>query len=190
VNGLIKPLNELAGFVSLKDAINKKKTPVMAAGVMDSQKAHLAAGLSEAMGAPVLFVAASELKAKEVFSDLRFFYKNKALLFPSKDIIFYGADVRSAEILKRRFETLGALLSGEKYAVCCSVEALFDRLSPAGAFKNAILKIETGQNLPIDKLAERLVFIGYERADAVEGAGQFALRGGILDVCAPIDNAA
>ena len=156
MNGLITPLKALNGFEKIKAALRKKNSPVLATGVMDSQKAHLAAGLSDALNAPVLFVAGSEQKAKEAYNDLRFFYRNKTFLFPSKGIVFYGADVRSVEILKRRFETLGALIAGERLAVCCSVEALFDRLSPPEVFINSILTVATGDNISISALAEKL----------------------------------
>jgi len=190
MNGLLAPLSSLNSFIGLIDALKKKRSPLFVTGVMDSQKAHLTAGMTGVLSCPVLFVASSEQKAAEIHGDLRFFYRNKALLFPSKDIVFYGADVRSVEILKRRFETLNALISGETAAVCCSVEALFDRLSPPGIFKDSIIKLSAGERITIAALAERLVYTGYERADSVEGAGQFAVRGGILDVCTAVNDMA
>jgi len=190
VNGLLEPLSGLNSFDGLVRALSKNRTPVLATGVMDSQKTHLTAGLSGSLAAPVLFVTASELKAREIYNDLRFFYRYRVLLFPSKDIVFYGADVRGVEILKKRFETLNALIRGERPAVCCSVEALFDRLSPFEVFKDSIINIEAGDNISIASLAEKLIDTGYERTDAVEGAGQFAIRGGIMDVCTAVNEMA
>lgn len=171
---------------SVKDGCNT----VLATGVTDGQRAQLVYGIGEDTNSPCLVIAPSELKAKELASDLGCFLKNRVCLYPSKDIIFYSADVKSPDIVKKRFEVLARLLNGENITVVLSVEALFDRLVQPEVFKNFILKLKVGDTISLEELEKKLVFMGYERCDMVEGQGQFAVRGGILDLFSTVsDNA-
>lgn len=181
-DALFKPLEELESFHALTDLIENNKTPVLCSGVLDSQKAHLIYGCIKKLDRPSLIIASSELKAKEIYEDLSFFLKDDVMLYPSKDIIFYSADIKSIDIIKKRFEVVSRLLENEKFSVVLSVEALFDRLVPKERFKDFIINIKEGDIVSIDRLTEKLVFMGYDRTELVEGQGQFSVRGGIVDL--------
>ena len=129
-------LKENKNFNKLKNYISDKShTPVLASGVIDTQKAHLIAGLNLEFNNSSIVITNSELKAKEIYNDLKFFMKDKVMLYPAKDVIFYWADVKSLDIIKQRFEIISKILNGEKITVVLSAEALFDRLVPADIFK-------------------------------------------------------
>ena len=189
MNSILKPLNDLKSFNNIKNSINDKISPILVKGVLDSQKAHLIAGMALEVKKPICIITYSELKAKEILDDIKFFFKNdyNILFYPSKDIIFYNADVKSIDIIKQRFEVIKSILSNEKNIIVLSIESLFDRLTPLNNFKNSILEISVGDILPLDNLIEKLVFLGYERRNLVENSGQFSIRGGILDIF-PITN--
>ena len=170
----------------LKKAVTDHTSPVLASGMAEGQKAHIATLL----GKTKLIIASSPLKAQQLYSDISYFDKTSAVLYPPKDIIFYSADIKSREIIKTRFEILSRLMSGEELTVVTTVEALLDRLVPRRVFESFILTLRTGGELKTDDFAKRLVLMGYERCDSVEGPGQFAVRGGIVDVFSSIaDNA-
>lgn len=176
-------LKENKNFNKLKNYISdKSSTPVLASGVIDTQKAHLIAGLSLEFNNSSIVITNSELKAKEIYNDLKFFMKDKVMLYPSKDVIFYWADVKSLDIIKQRFEIISKILDNEKITVVLSAEALFDRLVPAEIFKEFIFNINIGDQIDINQICQKLILMGYERCEMVEGQGQFALRGGILDI--------
>lgn len=182
-------LKENKNFGKLKNYISdKKNTPVLASGVIDTQKAHLIAGISAEVDNSTLIITNSELKAKEIYSDLKFFMKDKVMLYPSKDVIFYWADVKSLDIIKQRFEIISKIINKEKITVVLSAEALFDRLVPIDIFKEFIFDINIGDKIDLNKICESLVLMGYERCEMVEGQGQFALRGGILDIYSAVSN--
>lgn len=183
-------LDENREYKRLTKTVSEGCNAVLATGVTDGQKAQLIYGIGEDAGASCLVIAPSELKAKELASDLSCFLKSRVCLYPSKDIIFYSADVKSLDIVKNRFEVLARLLNGEKITVVLSIEALFDRLVMPEVFKNYILKLKVGDTIALEELEKKLVFMGYERCDMVEGQGQFAVRGGILDIFSTVsDNA-
>ncbi len=175
-------INKNKEFSQLKSAVEGNITPVLATGVVDAQKCHIISALSEGLDGSSLIITNSELKAKEIYKDLKFFLKDKVRLYPSKDTIFYWADVKSLDIIKERFGIISEIINGKKIAVVLSAEALFDRLVPKDVFKSFIIKIKVGDRIDIQELCRRLVLMGYERCDMVEGQGQFALRGGIFDI--------
>ena len=175
-------------FIKLKNYISENRTPVLASGTADSQKAHIISGLVSSLETQSLVITSSELKAKEIYSDLKFFLKDRVMLYPSKDVIFYWADVKSLDIIKQRFEIISKLLKGENITVVLSAEALFDRLVPPSVFRDFIFELNTGDTIDIHTLTNSLVLMGYERCDMVEGQGQFALRGGIIDIYSSVSD--
>ncbi len=175
-------LRENKNFIKLKGYISENKTPVLASGVIDTQKCHLISGLSQEYANSTLVVTSSELKAKEIYSDLKFFMKDKVMLYPSKDVIFYWADVKSLDIIKQRFEIISKIINNEKITVVLSAEALFDKLVPLEILKEFIFDISIGDKIDTAEISNSLVLMGYERCDIVEGQGQFAIRGGIIDI--------
>ncbi|MBS4959591.1 MAG: transcription-repair coupling factor [Clostridiales bacterium] len=183
---LIQPLLKLDSYQRLLNDISKNETPVFVTGVIDVQQEHLAYALSHHKNVPFVMITSSELKAKEIYENLLFFDKN-VMRYPAKDIIFYNADVRSKDIVKSRFEVIDRLLRGEKFPIVLSIEALFDKLMPKERFALAIIDLKVGDSFSLNQLEEKIIFLGYERTDQVESAGQFSIRGGILDIFSPID---
>ena len=183
-NPIYEPLNSLRAFKLALEAENANASPLLLTGMMDSQKAHIIAAVKENKNHAVLIITHSELKAREIYEDMAFFIKGEGNLFlyPSKDIVFYSADVKGSLITKERFACLNALISENKPVVVLSIEALFDRLSPPEVFVDNIIHIKEGESHEIAGLVKQLVYMGYERRDMVEAAGQFSLRGGILDI--------
>ncbi|WP_304507108.1 transcription-repair coupling factor [Anaerotignum sp.] len=181
MKALTEPLLELEGYQNVLEAIRKNHTPVFATGVIDVEKMHLLYSLKEHCEKPLLILTYSELRAREILEDISFFYKN-AIYYPAKDILFYSADVHSTEMNRQRFATMERLLSGERPVIVASMEALLDRYPAKEVFTQFILTLKVGDIVDINKLTKQLVCLGYERTELVESAGQFALRGGILDI--------
>jgi len=188
-NILIEPILETENFKLILENLENGNTPILASGVLDSQKSHLIACIREKIKNPMLIITSSELRAKEIEQDLNFFFKKnvQVLMYPSKDVIFYSADVRSKDIVKQRFDVLNTLMSGKRFLLVLSIESLFDRLTPKNKFEDFILELEEGMEIDPEKLIENLILMGYERRDLVEAAGQFAVRGGIIDIFTTIN---
>lgn len=182
-NGFLK---ENTNFNNLIKYLCSDITPVLATGVIDTQKAHLISAAGDSLDCSSLIITSSELRAKEIYNDLKFFLKQNVMLYPSKDIIFYWADVKSLDIIKERFAVISKLINKERITVVLSVEALFDRLVPIDIIEKFITEIKLGDDIDLGKLSKRLVLMGYERCEMVEGQGQFAIRGGIIDIYSPV----
>ena len=99
-----------------------------------------------------------------------------------KDLKFYKADIRSKELVKQRMEGIQAVLSGTPVTIVTSLDGFMDHLAPKESIEEKVLKIQNDSVLKLDEMAERLSDVGYDREVQVEGPGQFAVRGGILDI--------
>ena len=155
-NIFLTPLLETNNFKNLINSLSENQTPILATGVLNSQKSHLIYGILNEKTKPALIVTENELKAKEIYEDLTFFSKQEVMLYPSKDIIFYSADIKSTDIVKKRFEIINKITETENknFSIVLSVEALFDKLVPIDKFKQFIIKLEEGQQLSIDDFCD------------------------------------
>ncbi len=181
MKSLTEPLLELESYQSLLDEIRKGHTPVFATGVIDVEKNHLLYGVQEHLQRPMVILTHSEVRAKEILEDMQFFTKT-GMYYPAKDILFYSADVHSMEMNRQRFLVVEKLLEGKCPLIVASVEALLDRYPKKDVFASFLLTLHVGEVRELSDLTKQLVFMGYERAELVESPGQFAVRGGILDV--------
>ncbi len=167
---------------------NLDKTPVSVAGLVDSAQAQFIYALSVKKRA--LAVACTDLEAKALYSDLKFF-DEKVLYFPTKDYIFYNVDAAERAEERTRLAVLEKLSHGEDITVVTSAEALLSYTIPPEMFHKNTVKISLGEELEPEIFSDMLIGMGYMRVDMVEGIGQFSVRGGIIDVFSPnMDNPA
>ncbi|MCL1988414.1 MAG: transcription-repair coupling factor [Firmicutes bacterium] len=152
-------------------------------GLVGSQKWHLAAAVMAKFGRSGVIVTYSELSAKAAFDDISYFCQQNCLLYPARDLLFYAADVKSSDISRKRFSVLSAILAGKNPVIVLSAEVLLERIMPKQMLLDKIITLNVGDSLSIDEFIETLVKMGYSRTYQVEGAGQFAVRGGIIDIC-------
>ena len=174
------PLNKLIEYKEIKQDLKSDIVPLAISGCIDSQKCHLMAGLSE--GYPFrIIVTYNELKAKEIYDDM-LLYEKEVYLYPAKDIIFYSADIHGHAIVKERLKILKRILSQEPTTIIMTIDGGMDRILPLELFRPRILTIKEREIVEIDGLVAELMLLGYERCVQVETPGQFAVRGGLLDV--------
>lgn len=161
---------------------NKKKDAGMirVCGCVNSQKSHMMYAIGDGCKYKVI-ACSSETKAKQIYEEYRFL-DNNTYLYPAKDFLFYKADIRSKELVKQRMEGIQAVLSGTPVTIVTSLDGFMDHLAPKESIEEKVLKIQNDSVLKLDEMAERLSDVGYDREVQVEGPGQFAVRGGILDI--------
>ena len=116
---------------------------------------------------------------------LAFFAPNiETLEFPAWDCLPYDRASPNTEILGNRIDTLTRLLEPRTGCrlVLTTVSALLQRVPPRSVFRNASLHVNVGDNVPQGTLVDFLIANGYGRAETVMEAGEFAIRGGIIDI--------
>ncbi|MCR5673062.1 MAG: transcription-repair coupling factor [Lachnospiraceae bacterium] len=174
------PFSELAEYAALKDLLKKKKGIASADGCVDPQKLHMVYGLSDDFDFKII-VTFSEIKAREIYEDYRFYDKD-VYLFPSKDLIFYQADLSGNVITEQRMTCIRALSELKKCTVVTTVDAFMAHMAPISSVADSVIYIDEGGTVSESEISEELVNAGYVRNYQIEGKGQFSIRGGIIDV--------
>ncbi|MEE0930061.1 MAG: CarD family transcriptional regulator, partial [Acutalibacteraceae bacterium] len=137
---------------------------------------------SKKMGAFV--VAYDEHEAQVLANDLTAMGKS-TYFYPLRDFIYKDINSRSREYEHQRINVLCKILENKADIVITTIDALAQFTIPPQVLKKATVNLESGTEISVDDVIQALVLNGYERCDIVEGAGQFAHRGGILDLFMP-----
>ena len=175
-----EPLAELSSFEQLNRHVENHPGVLLATGCIDAQKSHVISGLKSGK-AIKLVVAHDEQKARELLNECQF-YTPGAVFFPEKDILFYQSDVRGNALTRERMMAYQAIFEQEAPVIVTTIGALLERIIPLETIKQARLEFLVGMELDLEKMRHQLVQIGYEYNYQAEQPGQFAVRGGILDV--------
>ncbi|MFZ5354779.1 MAG: transcription-repair coupling factor [Bacillota bacterium] len=158
---------------------------IEAHGISDTQKALLAAAVSNQFEKSCIIVTHNEIAARKLYEDVHFFNKEAAELLPAGEMIFHRIDARSNEIRQQRLKVISEILEKKKKIICTSVEALLGKLIFPEIFTSMKKRIALGEAIDLDELLLFFIQSGYERVDMVEGKGQFSIRGGIVDFFPP-----
>ena len=153
---------------------------VSVAGCVPSQEEHLLFGLSAGFRNR-LIIAPSETKALEVL-EACLVYDNESLYYPARDPMFYMADIRGSYISEKRSQAAKRLLAGIPVTVIACPETFTERIEAPDAVKGRIITLRSGGTADERALAELLTDIGYEHTPLVSGAGEFSVRGSIVDI--------
>ncbi len=175
-----KPLEELKDYLDLTETLKRQSGFFSVSGCIDAQKPHLIYGTGSTAKNRIV-VAASEQKAKELCEEYRFFEK-EAVYFPAKDILFYQADIHGNLLTQERIRTLKAVAEQSKVTVFTTFDGLMNEMAEPKNFVAAVKKFAVGDTVNLQELEKELVNMGYVRNYQVETAGEFAVRGGILDI--------
>ena len=110
----------------------------------------------------------------------------RVLTLPAWDCLPYDRVSPNGEIVSRRVETLAELASTASettpLVVLTTVNAVLQRLPPRQFFDGASLTLKVGDDMPLESLLAMFTRSGYGRTDTVREPGEFAVRGGIIDV--------
>lgn len=177
-------LSRLRDYPLLLDALREGKSPAALAGLAAIHRAHMAAALHQDTGRPLAAVCADEGEAHRLAGDLAALTGQPVPVLPAREFRFHpGTSSRQWE--HQRLALFSALLEDRCPLVVVTIEGLLQRTLAPRQFREACLSLSLGGTAQPDQLAETLVTMGYTRCDQVEGVGQFALRGGILDIYTP-----
>ena len=206
MNSFVYPLKNLAVFEDMKKDLSKPGKPVLVTGCVEQQKAHLVFGVCDS---PVrLIITHNEIRAKQLYEEYRFFDKD-VVYYPAKDFIFYSADIHGNLIVKERTAAIRRLAElGEsgievgtgsktgngaefnvesgtgahRLTVITTIDGCMDKLLPLDYIKQNIMTMTVGDEVNLTDYEKKLVKLGYERCAQAESSGQFAVRGGIIDI--------
>ena len=157
--------------------------PISISGCADAQKAHLIDSAARALNKRVFVITYNDIQAMRLCDDLRFFSDSECVYIPPKEAVLYEVEASNHEIDNKRAAALGELAKGAGAVV--SIESLLHFVADKNEFESMNIEFTYGGVTDAENLSEKLVKMGYTRVDAVNLKGQFAVRGGIVDIYSP-----
>ena len=137
----------------------------------------------------VLHIARDDRRLEALETQLRFFApKVRVVPFPAWDTVPYDRVSPNPEIVAKRITALSRLAltnRSEPMIVLTTVNAVLQRVPPRAFIRNAMKSIAPGQRMDLNRLVARLSLAGYTRTGTVMEQGEFAVRGGIVDLFPP-----
>lgn len=185
MNLLFAPLKELGEYDEIVKGLTAADAKVSISGCVDTQKLHLIFGLGAGDVRTDfdvrLIVTYSDMKARELLEDCRL-YCRESYFYPAKDLIFYQADIHGRQLATERLAVQRRVLEGTPITVVTTFAALMAHQVPLSVLQENVIEISKGSVVEENALARKLVAMGYEKTYQVESAGQFSIRGGIMDI--------
>lgn len=187
MNSLVKVAPNVKKYNDYLFNVKKGTTPMMISGLTDTGKVHIAYSTRFYTEKPICIVTYNEMQAKKILKDFAFFGE-KVEFFPKRDTVSFDYIAESKDLLFDRISVLNNIVNGKTKIIITTIEAAMQKMiSKDSLYRNAI-KIKAGDTLNLDELKEKLVSLGYERYDLIEGKGQFSIRGGIVDIAISKNN--
>lgn len=179
-------MDGMVEYRQMKEALQQGRVPVSVSGVSASHKTHIIASLAAQLEKPALVIVPDESTAIRFTADLSVLLGERVLHFPARDYVLLDVDGASGEFEHQRLGVLSELLQGTARVVVASAESACERTIPKETLKDSILTIDMDGSYDQEQVVKKLVAMGYQYRDQVEGICQFARRGGILDIF-PLD---
>ena len=171
-----RQIEELAG--SLKG----RKSAAALFGAHRIHRAVCAAAFSLRTGKKVIAVFESDADAFRSAEDMKALGFERAEALSSREITLLDVEGASREEEVARLAVLGKAARGELDVICCSVEALCLLTIPHETYLSRLKEIKKGDRIDQREMGSSLLDAGYTRTERVEGRGQYAVRGDIIDV--------
>ena len=180
-------LSSLAALTAAEKDLSAARSPIMFTGTGHIHKVLLAHTLCSRLGRRGLFLTADEAEATRVCEDLAAL-GDDALLLPAGELNLHRAESSSREYEQMRLGVFSRMARGDYGIVVAGIDAVLNYTLPPATLLARTLYLVAGNPLPVPDLPAALAAAGYERCAQVEGSGQFAVRGGIIDIF-PAQNA-
>ncbi|HBL84070.1 MAG: transcription-repair coupling factor [Clostridiales bacterium GWF2_38_85] len=162
----------------------KKNIAIQVTGVCGFAHTAFCAALYEETYKKQLIILENEKDAYKIAEEFTF-YSKIALVFPARDFILDNIMGYSREWEYTRLNILMQILNN-KYDIIITVpDAVMQYTIPKEILISNTLELKKGEKIPLNSVVQRLVNMGYNRAELVEGRGQFSVRGGIIDIYSP-----
>ncbi len=181
---LLSVLNNLKEYAELKESVTNHQCCALT-GVSQICRSHLIAGLFSHTSFPITVVCQDDMSAKRLQEDLTAFLGFVPPVLCSRELTLYESAVVSRAWEQKRLRQLYDLTQGTTRLQIMTWDSLSQRTVPPNVLTKSAFTFNVGSSYNFDDLLKKLTNCGYSHCGMVEGPGQFAVRGGILDVYSP-----
>ena len=187
MNILFDQILENREAAALPSLMESGGLPALISGLGAVHRANLAAALRSRLGLPLVVISPDDTAAEGMARDLAAMLGEEPVTLGLREFTFYESAAVSRQAEQKRLAALWAMAGGAQ-VICASVSGLIQRTIPPETLRRATFSIRDGSEAAMEDVIDALVRCGYSRTDQVEGPGQFAVRGGILDFFSPFES--
>ena len=181
MNLILKELEKSSKYNDFIKNLENKKSPIAISGLTGVAEASIIAKCLEQTKRPIFIITYNEIQAQALVNDLKFFTEDVAYL-PKKEIITYDYVAESKNLPYERIEILNKIYKKQKLIIVTSVETIKQKIISKDTLYKNVLKFKVGDRCDLEVLKQKLVDLGYQRFDLIDGRGEFSVRGGIIDI--------
>ncbi len=182
MNVLIEEPIKFSKFNKLVKDIEDGNEKLSILGLTDSQNAHMIYSIYNYSKKSPVIVCPNVTSAKKMMQDLKFYSETEIIYFPAREVIYYDSDIESREIENARVYAINKILSNQPCIIVTVIEALMQRMLPKETYENKSRGFKTQNEISLEDISSNLLELGYSRHEIVDSKGQFAVRGGIIDI--------
>ncbi len=181
MNVILDAIKNDKEFSALLRSVSAGELPALVNGVCDSALPAFSAAIARVCQKKLLFIVSDEKQGIALQKELMT-YMPKVLFYPARSILYDTVETYSREWEQNRISVLYAMLLDDYDAIVTVPDGAMQYTLPPETLINNAMVLKRGACEDLRLLCDKLLSMGYSRAEFVEGPGQFSLRGGILDV--------
>lgn len=179
---MLETLLRSQGLQKLQESLQEGSS-ILLEGLWDAPKALVAALAMVTTGKHVLMLTGAGQEELRLYHDFALFTDLPVIEFPAWETLPSEGVPPSPDIVGERYETLKQLIAAKKpHLVLTSLQACLQKLIDPVLFAELNLSLKKGQTMPFDKLLQHLEAMGYQRRPVASDKGEYAVRGGIVDI--------
>ena len=181
MNLLLKELEKSPKYKDFLEQIKNKKSPVEISGLTDVLNSEILSSTLENLKRPIFIVTYNEIQAHKLYQNLKFF-TDKVLFLPKKEIVTYDYVAESKNLPYERIDVLNKIYKEENLIIIASIETIKQKIITKKALYKNTINLKVGDRCDLEELKQKLINLGYQRFELIDGRGEFSVRGGIIDV--------
>ncbi len=192
VRDLFAEMERLPGFLSVASHLKEGTGRIRVSGLVPAAKALLLVLLQKASQRPLILIVSDNRAAEDAAPVLRAFCEltgicdpESVVVLPTRDVLPFQNLSPHPEIQEERGVALWKIASGAASIVLSPLAATALRVQPAEYYAGLARTLRRGETIDTDPLLAHLNTVGYTSTDVVDMPGEYAVRGGILDVYSP-----
>ncbi|MBY0379786.1 MAG: hypothetical protein K2P99_05240, partial [Burkholderiales bacterium] len=164
-------------------AINPKHKKHIIARHLPSSDSLFIAKAFQLQASPLLVIANNSYEANRIADELAYFAPNARIaIFPDTEVLPYERVTPQGELIASRLSTLWQMSMRQLDIVVVAGQSIQSRICPVNYLNSRILILKIADKLSISELRKKLLASDYGLVDNVYQAGEFAVRGGIIDI--------
>lgn len=183
MKGIIQTFCQGDDIASVVDGIEAGLNEQMVAGLVGSARSLFIAAVFAKKQNPQLVVTNNLFQAQKLYDDLvSLLGEDVVYLYPVNELIASEIAVASPELRSQRIEVLNRLVSKQSGIIISPMAGIRRLLPPPSLWSRCQLQFQVGNDIDLDDMLQKIVTMGFQRADMVSTPGEFSIRGGIIDI--------